>query len=57
MLFTPWRVILAMLADKINIRLEAAPSMVTVFLPINIKDGQKKNQRFIPLALLPYIVR
>ena len=44
-----------MLVDKSNIRLEAAPSMVTVFLPI--KNGQKKNQRFIPLALLPYIVR
>lgn len=44
-----------MLADKSNIRLETAPSMVTVFLPI--KNGQKKNQRFIPLALLPYIVR
>ena len=40
-LFTPWRVILAMLADKINIRLEAAPSMVTVFLPI--KNGQKEK--------------
>ena len=44
-----------MLADKINIRLEAAPSMATAFLPI--KNGQKKNQRFIPLALLPYIAR
>ena len=43
------------LAGKINIRLEVAPSMVTVFLPI--KNGQKKNQRFIPLALLPYIDR
>lgn len=38
-----------------NIRLEAAPSMATAFLPI--KNGQKKNQRFIPLALLPYIIR
>ena len=27
----------------------------TAFLPI--KNGQKKNQRFIPLALLPYIAR
>lgn len=53
--FTPWKVTLATLAGKINIRLEAAPSMVTAFLPT--KNGQKKNQRFIPLALLPYIVR
>lgn len=43
------------MSGKINIRLEVAPSMVTVFLPI--KNGQKKNQRFIPLALLPYIDR
>lgn len=53
--FTPWRVTLAMLAGKSNIRLEATPSMVTAFLPI--KNGQKKYQRFIPLALLPYIYR
>ena len=55
MSFTPWRVTLETLAGKINIRLEAAPSMATAFLPI--KNGQKKNQRFIPLALLPYIAR
>ena len=34
---------------------EAVQSMDTVSPPIKI--GQKKNQRFIPLALLPYIAR
>ncbi len=53
--FSPWRVTLATLAGKINIRLEAVPLMDMGVLPI--KNGQKKNQRFIPLALLPYIVR
>ena len=35
--------------------LAAALSMVTVSLPI--KKRQKKTRGFIPLALLPYIIR
>ena len=54
-LFTPWRATLEMPANRISILLVVVQSMAMVYLPI--KKRQKKNQRFIPLALLPYMAR
>ena len=53
--FIPWRVIRVTLADKIIMLSDTTKSSDTVRLPI--KKGQKKTRGFIPLALLPYIVR
>ncbi len=50
---TPWRAILAMLAGNRAIQSGAAQYTVTVYLLIRKKA--KEYQRFIPLALLPYI--
>lgn len=44
-----------MLAGSVNTLSDTMKSSDTVS-PL-IKIGQKKNQRFIPLALLPYIAR
>lgn len=51
---TPWRAILAMLANSRAIQWEAVLYTVTVCLFISRKKA-KEYQRFIPLALLLYI--
>ena len=53
--FIPLRATLMTPAAREAMLSEAALSMVTVSLPI--KKRQKKTRGFIPLALLPYIVR
>lgn len=54
--FIPLRATLVMPAAREAMRLEAALSMVTVSLPIK-KRVKEKPEGFIPLALLPYIIR
>lgn len=53
--FIPLRATLVTHAAREAMLLAAALSMVTVSLPI--KKRQKKTRGFIPLALLPYIIR